>query len=132
MGSAAALARAQSEAESFLRPAPQAASPEPYIALGLALLLVLIVLVLRRARAEGWVAGARESKAAYAYLAPAFLGMSAVVVLPFIVGAAVSLFAHHDGQFTFVGLSNFVRILASSDHAIGDPMSVLLGSSAVM
>ena len=123
MKSGPALTRAQGEAESFLRPPPEAAAPEPYLALGFGLLVVLGIVGLRRARQEDWIGGARKSKVAYAYLAPAAVGMTAVVVLPFLVGAAVSLFAHRDGEFTFVGLHNFIRILASSDHAIGDPMS---------
>jgi arabinogalactan oligomer/maltooligosaccharide transport system permease protein len=123
MDSTKALARAQAEAESFLRPAPEPANPQPYLALGFLLLVGLGLAGFRKAQSGDWIQRASQSKAAYAYLAPAFLGMLAVVVLPFLVGAAVSLFAHHDGEFTFVGLSNFVRILASSDHAIGDPMS---------
>jgi len=123
MESGAALVRAQTEAESFLRPPPEAAKHQPFLALGLGLFVLGGVLVIRRARKERWLVRAARSKMAYAYLAPAFLGMMAVVVLPFLVGAGVSLFAHHDGEFTFVGLRNFVRILSSADHAVFDPMS---------
>jgi arabinogalactan oligomer/maltooligosaccharide transport system permease protein len=44
-------------------------------------------------------------------------------VAPFVVGSAVSLFAHRGGEFTFVGLSNFVSILTSADYGLTDPLS---------
>ncbi|MEE2827717.1 MAG: extracellular solute-binding protein [Myxococcota bacterium] len=123
MESSSALARAQREAESFLRPPPERAASEPYLAAAVALLVALMVYLLVRARRERWLPRIRKARAAYIYLFPAFVGMTVVVLLPFLVGAAVSLFAHHGGEFTFVGLRNFGRILASSDHGIGDPMS---------
>ena len=123
MSSEDARRRAQREAESFLRPKPEPSDPLPFLAGFFLLLSGGLVALIRRARRETWWPQAKASKAAYAYLAPAFIGMTAVVVLPFLVGAAVSLFAHHDGEFTFVGLRNFVRILASTDQPIGDPMS---------
>ena len=60
---------------------------------------------------------------AYGYVAPAALAMAALVVVPFVVGAGVSLFAHRDGQFTFVGLANFANILLARDWPIDSPLS---------
>jgi arabinogalactan oligomer/maltooligosaccharide transport system permease protein len=75
------------------------------------------------ARRTNVVARARKSKHAYLYLLPASLGMVVVVFVPFLVGGAVSLFTHKGGEFTFVGLKNFVSILQSSDYPVTDPMS---------
>ena len=42
---------------------------------------------------------------AYLYVAPAAIAMTALTAIPFVVGAAVSLFAYRDGSFTFVGMA---------------------------
>ncbi len=115
--------RAQAEVESFLRPRAEPADPTPYLwAMGL-LLTFLAAWGIKVGRERRVVVRARDSWRSYAYLAPAFVGMTAVVFIPFVVGAGVSLFAHRDGEFTFVGLSNFVRILTSDTYPITDPMS---------
>ena len=120
---AAAAERAQREVESFLRPRADAASPTPYLmVLGLLMLLGAGWSV-QEARRLHVVQRARKSWRSYTYLAPAFVGMCAVVFIPFIVGAGVSLFAHRDGEFTFVGLRNFVRILTSDTYPLTDPMN---------
>lgn len=120
---AVASARAQQEVGFYLRPPPTRAKTGPYLVL-LALLLMGGALgTLRMAQRTDFVARARKSKHAYLYLLPASLGMAAVVFVPFLVGSAVSLFAHKGGEFTFVGLKNFARILQSSDYPVTDPMS---------
>ena len=78
---------------------------------------------MREARRYKVVSRARKSWRSYLYLGPAFIGMTAVVFVPFVVGSAVSLFAHRGGEFTFVGLRNFVRILTSDTYSITDPKS---------
>lgn len=111
-----ALALAQREFAFFTKPAPPAADPRPYgLAAGLALLVAAVVGVraAARDRAAVW-AGA----AAYAWVAPAFVSMAVLVLAPFAVGAAVSLFAHTNGAWTFVGLRNFIDILLSRDWPI--------------
>ncbi len=118
-----ALLRAQREAESFLRPPPEPANPTPFLALLGFLSLVGAGSLVQRSRGQNVVARVRGNLDAYAYLAPAFLGMVTVVFIPFVVGACVSLFAHKDGDFTFVGLSNFWRILTSDGYGVTDPMS---------
>jgi arabinogalactan oligomer/maltooligosaccharide transport system permease protein len=52
--------------------------------------------------------------------------MAALVVAPFAVGAAVSLFDHTQGRFTFVGLANFLDILLARDWPITSPLSFYL------
>jgi arabinogalactan oligomer/maltooligosaccharide transport system permease protein len=49
--------------------------------------------------------------------------MGLLVLAPFAVGASMSLFEHHDGQWTFVGLSNFLDIALSRHGPIWAPLS---------
>ncbi len=118
-----AAARAQQEVGFYLRPPPAPTSPGPYLVLLAVLLLGGAMGTLHLARRSNVVARARKSRHAYLYLLPASLGMVLVVFVPFLVGSAVSLFAHKGGEFTFVGLKNFVRILQASDYPVTDPMS---------
>jgi len=117
----AAAKAAQQEYDIVSRPPPPATSPVPYLVVtGLALLGAL-----------GWfgpqVWRARRAvlqwRFAYAYVAPAALSMFALVVVPFVLGAAVSLFAYRDGQFTFVGLANFANIIFARDWPLTSPLS---------
>jgi len=117
------VTRAQREVESFLRPRADAASPTPYVAALSLLMLFLAAWAVKTGRERQVITRARKSWRSYLYLAPAFVGMMAVVFIPFVVGAGVSLFAHRDGEFTFVGLRNFVRILGSDTYPLTDPMS---------
>jgi arabinogalactan oligomer/maltooligosaccharide transport system permease protein len=119
----AAAERAQKEVGFYLRPPPPEADTGPYLLLLAVLLFGGAGGTLHLARRRRVVARARKSVHAYLYLLPATLGMVVVVFVPFLVGSAVSLFAHKGGEFTFVGLQNFVRILSSSDYAVTDPMS---------
>ena len=48
----------------------------------------------------------------YLWVLPAGVAMLILVALPFVMGAAVSLYAHQGGEWTFVGLSHW-EILAS-------------------
>lgn len=118
-----ALTQAVRRIEIFTRPAPPPASPTATIlVVGLAL-FGLSVWVFRRNRGTQLFARVRRATPAYLYLAPTMLAMVVLVVTPFVVGSAISLFAHREGEFTFVGLQNFVSILLSQDFGITDPMS---------
>ena len=116
-----ALAAAQTEFSIVTRPPPAEANPVPY--------LVLMGLV--ATGLLGWFARAvyrarRQISAwrfAYAYVAPASIAMTALVVTPFVVGSAVSLFAHHQGDFTFVGLTHYADILFARDWPVTSPQS---------
>ena len=117
----AALVLAQKELEFFTKPPPPAADPTPWlVALGLGLAAAL-GLALRAARRDRALLAAGAG--AYAWVAPAFLSMGLLVLAPFVVGAAVSLFAHHNGAWTFVGLRNFIDILLSRDWPITSSFS---------
>lgn len=115
------VALAQEEYAIVTRPPPEAADARPYLALavlGLLGALGYVGVSTWRSREQ-----MKEHLFAYATVAPAALAMGILVVLPFVVGAAVSLFAHRDGQFTFVGLANFLDIMLARDWSITNPMS---------
>ena len=59
-----------------------------------------------RARLTGF-----HARAALPYLLPGLVTVALLVFAPLIVGAALSLYTHEHGTFTFTGLQNFGRIL---------------------
>lgn len=59
----------------------------------------------------------------YLWIAPAGIAMTLLVMVPFVVGASVSLFAHTRGEWTFVGLAHFLDILLSRDWPMTSPLS---------
>jgi len=120
---AEATAEAQRMAESFLKPPPDPANPAPYLLLLGFLTLAGAASIVQKTRGTNLLARMKAGRDGYAYAAPAFVGMISVVFLPFVVGAAVSLFAHKDAEFTFVGLKNFWSILTSEGYGFTDPKS---------
>ncbi|TVQ95275.1 MAG: extracellular solute-binding protein [Deltaproteobacteria bacterium] len=118
-----ALAAAQRRVDRLLAPPPEAANGRPWaIAFG-ALLLLAALLATRHALRTNLAGRMKASRTAYAYVAPAILGAVLLIFIPFAVGAFISLYAHHHGEFTFVGLANFIRILGTHEYAITDPYS---------
>lgn len=117
----AAVAAAQREYAIVTRPPPPEADSRPY----LAIVALLLLGGLGYVGTQAWRRrhDMRKNGFAYATVLPAALSMGVLVVLPFIVGAAVSLFAHRDGQFTFVGLANFLDIILARDWAPTNPLS---------
>ncbi len=115
---------AQQYAELLSRPPPPPADPRPWLAIaGLGLPLLL-----------GWGVWSAGGPAAlsrrvvrhrwdYAWIAPAVLALGALVVAPLVAGATVSLFEHHRGDWTFVGVANFTNLLLSRDFGLTDPLS---------
>ncbi|MEC8424800.1 MAG: extracellular solute-binding protein, partial [Myxococcota bacterium] len=118
---AAAVTASQREYDIVTRPPPPEADGRPYLALA----ALMLVGGLGYVGMQGWRRRQemRQHRFAYATVLPAALAMGVLVVLPFIVGAAVSLFAHRDGQFTFVGLANFLDIVLARDWAPSNPLS---------
>ena len=106
------------------RPAPPAASPLPY-ALFLVLAAAAVVILIRRRRSPARPFARRYPDAARAalYVAPAAAGILVLVLIPFGFGVGLSLFHHDTGRYTFVGLANFVDILASRGYRVTEPLS---------
>jgi arabinogalactan oligomer/maltooligosaccharide transport system permease protein len=120
---AQALSQAAFRYKIYTRPAPAPSPIAPFLAVTGGMLALLLGLGVWRLRGQNLWPQVKRSWSAYLYLAPASLGMVILVVAPFVVGSAVSLFAHQGGEFTFVGFSNFIDIITSKDYGIMDPLS---------
>jgi arabinogalactan oligomer/maltooligosaccharide transport system permease protein len=119
----AALVEAQAQILAALRPPPAAQPAAPYELAVVASGLLFCAWMIRRVRAQGVLVEVRRQRAAYPWLAPAGLTMTVLVLVPFSVGAAMSLF-HYDGvRWTFVGFGNFAGILGSRDGPVWAPLS---------
>ncbi|MFH1729190.1 MAG: extracellular solute-binding protein [Pseudomonadota bacterium] len=57
----------------------------------------------------------KNNKTAYAYAAPAMIGMFILVFIPFIFGLGMGFFKHSWGEYSFVGIKHFVNILTATD-----------------
>jgi arabinogalactan oligomer/maltooligosaccharide transport system permease protein len=107
----------------YSRPAPTPASATPY--------WILMVVVLggtgfwaqKRLRDRRLRAAVHAHRKDYLWVLPAGIAMVVLVALPFVMGAAVSLYAHHGGEWTFVGLSHFWEILSAKETGFTSPMS---------
>ncbi|TVQ91898.1 MAG: extracellular solute-binding protein [Deltaproteobacteria bacterium] len=118
-----AMAAAQQHATVLRRPPPPPANPWPYG-------IVLALLALAGLGALGYRLRDPDLRRRmlvhapdYLWIAPAGLAMVVLVVVPFLTGAAVALFAHHQGEWSFVGLAHFIDILLARDWPITSPMS---------
>ncbi|HNZ02998.1 MAG TPA: extracellular solute-binding protein [Myxococcota bacterium] len=105
------------------RPRPAAANPLPAM-VGLVIVGIgALIWAARRFRRDDTWSRMRASSHAYAFLAPAAIATAVLVFVPFAVGTGVAFFSHYQGEFTYVGLSNFINILGSTDYAVTDPLS---------
>ncbi len=118
-----ALAQAEQRIHLYTRPPPEPRDPTP-------LMIGLLVIGILASVYGGWRfrrdrvwARMKDSKLAYLYMGPAIVGMGFLIVIPFVVGSAVSLFTHQEGEFTYVGLANFIDIILSQEYGLTDPHS---------
>ena len=121
----AALQKAQRRYAFYTSPPPEARPIWPLV-VGLATLLLaalLFAIVRYRQSSRDLLPRMRANRAAYLYLAPASIGMVLLIVMPFVVGSLVSLFAHRNGEFTYVGLTHFGNILFSQEYGLSDPLN---------
>lgn len=118
-----ALEQAERRIALYTREPPAPKDPKPLL-IGLLMLGLggLSYGAYRFRRDRVW-ARMKRAKYAYFYLAPAVVGMGVLVLVPFVVGSAVSLFAHQNGEFTYVGLANFIDIIGSREYGLTDPHS---------
>lgn len=119
----AAATSAQTYYAILSRPPPPAVSPWPYVtvmALTFGGLLTWALLPLRDPEFRAQVVAHRSH---YLWVLPAGMAMLALVVVPFVTGASVSLFAHHRGEWTFVGIRHFLDILLSRDWPVTSSLS---------
>lgn len=114
-----AAREAQSHYDIVSRPPPTPADPTPWWILGALVLLGAVGFIAREVRGAPIAAW----RFAYAWVAPAFSAMTLLVVVPFVVGAGVSLFEYHEQSWTFVGLQNFLDIVLARDFPLTSPLS---------
>ncbi|MCO4747310.1 MAG: extracellular solute-binding protein, partial [Proteobacteria bacterium] len=127
MRGAASPENAGQEAAAYLavfnRPPPEPAAAWPYITLVALFLGGFVAWFANNLRDVSLREAIKEHRGDYLWVAPAGIAMFLLVALPFITGAAVSLFAHTSGEWTFVGLRHFVDILLSRDWPLTSPLS---------
>jgi arabinogalactan oligomer/maltooligosaccharide transport system permease protein len=122
-GSAEAARAAVRRFRSITGPTPPRARTWPYLMLAGALGLAVVVHLARwgiRVRRRGEGAAARRG---WLWIGPAMSATAILILFPFVVGLALSLFSHSRGDWTFVGLGNFGDILASSWYGFLEPLS---------
>ena len=116
-----AAAEAQTDYTIVSRPLPPAADPTPWL-VGAGLLALGVL---------GWAArgvwavryAVRRWRHAYGWVAPASIGLFLLVIVPFAVGASVSLFEQDGTDWRFVGASHFLDILLARDFPLTSPLS---------
>lgn len=119
IGPEAAAAEAQAYFDVVSRPVPPAVDSRAWIAFGAVVLvggLAWIAREVARAPLRAW-------RFAYPWVAPAFAAMTLLVLVPFVVGAGVSLFEYHEQAWIFVGMTHFLDILFARDFPLTSPLS---------
>ena len=54
---------------------------------------------------------------------PAVIGLSVLVLLPFLFGVCLSFFRFSQGDFSWVGLAHFLEILTNQDYPLLHPLN---------
>lgn len=106
------------------REKPPDASPIPYVIGAVLFVGGLLFWNLRKRSPEPFKKRYPDAAKAAFYVAPAVAGLAVLVMIPFVVGIALAFFHHEaSGGYSFVGLGNFVDILASRGYRITEPLS---------
>ncbi|MFO7735850.1 MAG: extracellular solute-binding protein [bacterium] len=119
----AALSDSMKEYKVFSKTLPSSQNPAVYIIIMIIVGTVGLWFSGRALKKHQVVEHIKKNPAPYLYLFPAAAGMFFLVFLPFAVGTAVAFFAHRAGEFHFVGFSNFLSILLSSDFPVTSPLN---------
>ena len=114
-----AVAEAQTDYAIVSRPAPPPANPWPWL-VGLAVVTLSAVVGLVR-RARGVQAG--RWLWVLPWILPAFVAMTVLVMVPFVVGATVAFFETDGRSWSFVGVAHFLDILFARDFPLSSPLS---------
>ncbi len=67
--------------------------------------------------------GLVKHRAALSFLAPAALATFVLVAAPFVIGIVIGFYDHHAGEWSSVGIGNFVEILSGGGRALDDPLN---------
>jgi ABC-type sugar transport system permease subunit/maltose-binding protein MalE len=120
-----ALAEAQSRV-SVLKPPPvEEGNPWVLATVILGMIAILCILGIRAYKKhKASHVEYTDNKIAAVFVAPAVIGMIVLVFLPFIIGAFLSFFSYENGEFTYVGLQNFIRLFSSDQASFIDSMSI--------
>ncbi len=65
----------------------------------------------------------RKGGIAYAFLTPTAAAMLVLVGIPFVVGLGLGFYNNNHGEWTFVGIDNFVQILSGDGRSLSDPLN---------
>jgi arabinogalactan oligomer/maltooligosaccharide transport system permease protein len=106
------------------RDRPPDASPLPYwVVLGVAALGALVWRLRQPRPLQSFARRYPDMGRALLYVGPAAAGLAVLVMVPFAVGISLSLFHHEAGTYSFVGMANFIDIVASRGYRVTEPLS---------
>lgn len=118
---AEALATGSRDFADDTRPPPAERDPMPLLLVFGLLMLALVGWWIHKARDPAVRLAIKHSIPAYKWVAHAFLAVAVLVIVPLLVGAAVSLFAGRGRDLHYVGLANYADILtARGGDLLGD------------
>ena len=113
-------ALAERRYRALFREAPKETSPWPWV---LGALAVGAFGLARAWSRRGPQEKQPDTRLGLSMVAPATLGFLLLVAGPLLWGMGLSLFHHESGRYTFVGVANFVDIVASRGFRITEPLS---------
>jgi ABC-type sugar transport system permease subunit len=88
-----------------------------HIVLFVSLLLLATVMLILQPFLVKLVVACRDNPWAYTYVVPSMAGMVLLVFIPFLTGIGLSFFDNDARRYYFIGMANFVEILAPGEGA---------------